>query len=153
MQNYRPTWKELRILLIITVASGSGLLWLYSETHQPVVSCLGCSCRFYCPPTEKIAVYSLHVNSPTNVTVTYINQGQTTVALVEYFVKDVNGNQYSNTTLNWSGPTILPGATASTNIVLNGQLTGQPFQIQTGHTYVITVVTARNNPFPYTFTA
>lgn len=99
---------------------------------------------------EKIVFNSFHVNSPSNVTLTVRNEGNLTVDLADYYVKDNSGDQYANAP--WSGPTISPGVTASVNILLMGQLSGQPFQFQTGHTYTIVVVTARNTAFPYTFT-
>jgi len=145
MQGYQLGWKRLGILAaaLSFVVLGT-VYWEYS--NQSIVTL---------PPitngNEYISFVSSQINSPSNVSLTLRNVGSLTIGLAEYFVKDSNGSEYSN--LTWRGPTIQPGAIASVNIVLAGQPSGQPFQIQNGHSYTITLVTARNNPFPYTFTA
>jgi hypothetical protein len=148
VKNYRFNWALGSVLVVVIIVLTLGLV-LYAESSQ-TLACLSTGCGPTFTPGERIAFDSVHVNSPTNITATLSNAGSVSVALVEYFVKDSYGNMYSNTT--WAGPTISPGATASANILLAGGLTGQPFQIQSGHTYTVTVVTARNNPFPYAFT-
>lgn len=146
MKNPQISWKLLLIAIVVIVLGFAGVLYWESQTP------LGCGGS--CPPTytpEKIAFNSVRVNSPTNLTLTLSNPGTIIWGLVAYYVKDSYGNQYSNTT--WVGPTVSPGASAPVNILVAGKLTGQPFQIQSGQTYEITVLTARNNAFPYTFTA
>ena len=136
------------MVVIIVLTLGLVLYWV--ETSN-TLACLSTGCGpSPPPPVERIAFDSIHVNSPTNVTLTLSNAGTPTSALVEYFVKDSYGNMYSNTT--WAGPTLSAGATVSVNILVSGKLSGQPFQIQSGHTYSIIVVTSRNNQFTYTFT-
>ncbi len=149
MKNYQFSWKLFSILTVVIIVYTLGLV-LYAESQQ-TLACLMTDCGPSASGSrESIAFDSLHVKSPTNVTVTLRNAGSPTSALVEYFVKNSYGNTYSNTT--WAGPTLFPGATASVNILLSGKLSGQPFQIQSGHTYSVIVVTARNNPFSYWFT-
>jgi len=146
VKNYQFSWKLFSILMVVIVVLALGL-FLYAESQQ-TLACL-------CGPspsqgTENIAFNSFHVNSPTNVTLTVSNVGTVNFALIEYSIKDSYGNTYSNTT--WAGPTLSPGGSASVNILISGTLSGQPFQIQSGHTYSVIIVTARNNPFTYTFT-
>lgn len=148
MKNYQFSLKLFTILAVVVVVLVFGLYW---ESQQNVLACLESSCG--ANPSygkEKISFSSAHVDSPNNVTVTLSNTGSETVALAEYFIKDSYGDTYSNTT--WAGPTLNPGAGASVNILLTGQPMGQPFQFQSGHTYSVIVVTARNNQFPLTFT-
>ncbi|HZY48002.1 MAG TPA: hypothetical protein VFE96_09425 [Candidatus Bathyarchaeia archaeon] len=82
---------------------------------------------------------------------TITNTGTVSVGLAEYIIKDSRGDTYINQTS--SGPNLAPGYSATVRILLTGQLSGQPFQFQTGQTYSLQLVTKRNNPFPYTFTA
>lgn len=149
MKNYQFSWKLFSILIVVTVVLTLGLVW-YATPQQTLV-CLSWNCGPSIYSKESIALDSIHVNSPTNVTVTLSNDATLTWALVEYSVKDSNGNMYSNST--WSGPTVSPGACSSVNVLLTGKLSGQPFQIQSGHTYSVSLVTARNNQFTYSFTA
>lgn len=148
MKNYQFSWKLFTVLLVVIVALVLGLYW---ESQQPLLGCLESSCGvtpYY--GKEKMSFSSPHVNSPNNVTVTLSSTGSETLALAAYFVKDSYGNAYSNTT--WAGPTLNPGASASVNILLSGQPMGQPFQFQSGHTYSVIVVTARNYQFVIAFT-
>jgi hypothetical protein len=148
VKNYEFSFKLFTIISVVIAVLVLGLYW---ESQQSVLGCFGVQCGvnpYYAK--EKISFSSVLVDSPSNVTVTVSNTGSETSALAEYFVKDSSGNTYSNTT--WAGPTVNPGASASVNILLTGQPMGQPFQFQSGHTYTLAVVTARNNQFSVTFT-
>ena len=149
MKNYQFSRKLFSTLVVVIVVLTLGLVW-YAASQQ-TVACLSLSCGPSTYSKESIALDSIHVNSPTNVTVALNNDGSWTWGLIEYSVKDSYGNMYSNST--WSGPTLSPGASTSVNILLTGKLSGQPFQLQSGHTYSVSLVTARNNQFTYSFTA
>jgi len=68
------------------------------------------------------------------------------VALIAYYVKDSNGDQYANN--NWPGPTIPPAAVVPVNILIDGTM----FTFQKGFSYTVTVVTSRNDLYSFTIT-
>jgi hypothetical protein len=85
-------------------------------------------------------------NSPTNVTLNIRDDGASPVALIAYYVKDSNGDQYANS--NWRGPTIPPAAVVPVNILIDGTT----FTFQKGNSYTVTVVTSRNDLYGFTIT-
>ena len=127
MKSRQISWKLFSTLVVVTVALTVGLE-LYWDEHM--------GCTGPCPPNliqERMAFNSVQVNSPTNATVSLSNAGSEVISLTAYYVKDSAGDKYSNST--WAGPTVVPSATASVNILLAGSLTGQPFQFRSGQTY------------------
>lgn len=97
-----------------------------------------------CPGREGLSLTSSSLNSPTNVTVTITNTGLVSVTLSAYYVKDPNGQYYSN--INWTGPMIPPNSNVSVNFLIDGKT----FYFQHGISYTITTVTSRNNQFNFT---
>src|SRR6266851_4038524 len=88
-----------------------------------------------------------------NMTLYLRNTGSTPTTLVGYYVQDQNGNQYSK--VFWSVPTVSPTNLAKVFILINTACsscahTGNSFQFQTGNSYTITLLTQRNNQFPFT---
>ncbi len=92
-------------------------------------------------------VESYRLNSPTNVTLSIRNTGTASVTLVDYYVKDPAGDQYSSS--NWAGPAAAPNALMHANIIVDGSVV----IFQTGNTYTITVISSRNNQFAFTIVA
>jgi hypothetical protein len=96
-------------------------------------------------------------SSTTNVTITIRNAGTGNVTLASYYVTDSNGNQWSKQT--WTGPTIAPNK-ASNTIILIGTSNGAAYQgasggfatFNSGYSYTVKVITAKNNPFTFTVT-
>ncbi len=108
------------------------------------------------PVVEVLTLTASKFNSNSNVTLTLQNAGSGSVTLQSYSVKDTTGNAWSLP--NWAGPTINPGSTVPANILIGtscnnciytgivGLFTG----FTLGHTYTVTVTTARNNQFSFT---
>ena len=95
--------------------------------------------------------------SPTNVSITIRNAGTGNVTLASYYVTDSNGNQWAK--LTWAGGTIAPNKAAVTYFAIgtaNGctytGATGGFASFQSGYSYTVKVLTARNNPFTFTVT-
>src|SRR6266702_2810530 len=107
------------------------------------------------PPREgPLAADSFAFASPTNVTIYIRNSGTGNVTLAAYYVTDSSGNTWQ--LLIWSGPTIAPNTAKATTIAIgNGccQYTGANgafTQFNSGYSYTVKVLTARNNPFTFT---
>ena len=98
-------------------------------------------------PKEVLNMMSFTVNSPTNVSLKIINAGPSTIGLAAYFVKNPNGQWYNNT--QWSGPTFSPNAIATINFSIDGK----KFTFQSGYSYIVFVLTARNNLIGFTIKA
>jgi hypothetical protein len=110
------------------------------------------------PVVESLALTSYKFNSNTNVTLSLQNTGSSNVTLQSYSVMDTSGNAW--TLPNWAGPTISHGSMVRANILIStscnnciytgivGLFTG----FTAGHSYIVTVTTARNNQFSFTVT-
>ena len=132
----------------ITVTGSSG-----SHVHKTgiTMSVVGSN-----PVVETLTMPSYKFNSNTNVTLSIGNTGTGSVTLQSYSVMDTSGNTWTLT--NWGGPTISAGTTVQANILIStscsnciytgivGLFTG----FTPGHSYIVTVTTARNNQFPFT---
>ncbi|HZY47582.1 MAG TPA: hypothetical protein VFE96_07275, partial [Candidatus Bathyarchaeia archaeon] len=99
----------------------------------------------------------------TNATINIRNAGSTPVALVAYYVSDSLGNQWASKTGTggWVGPSIPPNTAVATIILISQSTsscctytgTANAFQnYQSGYSYTVKVVTAKNNPFTFTIT-
>ena len=141
-EKYKTRVKIATALLIsMSVASAAVIgLTLYTPT---------CICGPSPPvfPKEVLNMMSFTVNSPTNVSLKIINAGPSTIGLAAYFVKNPNGQWYNNT--QWSGPTFSPNAIATTNFSIDGNT----FTFQSGYSYTVFVLTARNNLIGFTIKA
>lgn len=107
-----------------------------------------------CVGREALSMEVYSFVSGTNLTLWLRNTGTASVNLVSY-VRDASGNQYSLTT--WSGPVIAVNNVGLARILIGSTctgcvLTGTAFTFQTGFSYTITVVTTRNNQFPFNVT-
>jgi hypothetical protein len=144
VKSYRPSWAQFAIVGIV-LASAVGVGYWESQQTLLVPGPVN--------PTnmENLTLGSFRVNSPTNVTVVISNIGTANSAVSEYIVRDPSGNSYTNSTPSW--PTLAPGATVTVNILLAGQLSGQPFQFQSGKIYSVSVISVRNNQYTSNFTA
>ncbi len=107
------------------------------------------------PPSGRenlIAEYQGFDSTNKNMTLFLRNIGSAQTRLASYYVSDLNGNQYAKTP--WSGPSIPPTTLGRAYIAINPacgcQLIGSPFTYNSGNTYVVTVVTARNTQFQFT---
>ena len=110
------------------------------------------------PPREgPLSMDSFAFSNATFVGITIRNAGTGNVTLASYYVTDSNGNQWAK--LTWAGGTIAPNKAAVTYIAIgtaNGctytGATGGFASFQSGYSYTVKVLTARNNPFTFTVT-
>jgi hypothetical protein len=109
-------------------------------------------------PVEKLVSTGYHFVNGTDLQLNLENTGNVSVTLQSYTVQDTSGDSW--TMNNWAGP-IITQATTSTATILIGfncqtcnysGLTGQFFQFQSGHTYTVSVMTARSNQFSFVVT-
>lgn len=111
------------------------------------------------PAPESLTLSGFSNNSPTSLTLTLRNNGNTPIVLQSYSIADISGDKWM--LANWTGPTISPGASNTALIVIGSScssctyngITGLFQQFLTGHTYVITLTTKFNNQFTYTIVA
>ncbi len=115
------------------------------------------------PPREgPLSMDSFAFSNATFVGITIRNAGTGNVTLASYYVTDSNGNQWAR--LSWSGGTIAPNKAAVTYIAIGSGAGGcgsgctytgatNGFaSFQSGYSYTVKVLTARNNPFTFTVT-
>ena len=112
-----------------------------SSPSSPWYPCVQNPC-----PKATLNLDSDQFNSPTNITLNIRGGGVNPVALIAYYVKDSNGDQYANS--NWRGPTIPPAAVVPVNILIDGTT----FTFQKGNSYTVTVETSRNDLYGFTIT-
>lgn len=147
--------KTLSIIAVVLVGViVEGVIVLAWAQIIPTCGCQNANGQPYpwCPQPPCLAqvminVDSYRVNTPTNATLNIVNTGTIQVTLIAYYVKDPQGNQYSNP--SWSGPTILPQRLMPVNILIDGRYF--TFQSRTG--YTITMITSRNDQFIFPITA
>jgi hypothetical protein len=124
-------------------------------------------------PKEVMTMEQNSFVSGTNLTLSLRNTGSVAISLTSYYVKDSTGNQYAR--LTWATDTGPKGAASNpplASIAPNGlgvasvpigtggagqcgsscSLSGNSFTFQSGYSYTVTVVTARNNQFSFTIT-
>ena len=111
------------------------------------------------PLPESLTLTGSALLSPTSMTLSLQNNGNTPITLESYIVTDVSGDQWI--LANWTGPTILPGTTAAA-VTFNGTscetctysgIFGLFQQFVPAHIYTVTVTTKLNNQFTFTITA
>ena len=108
------------------------------------------------PAPESLTMTGASLLSPTSISLSLHNNGNTPVALTSYSVTDISTDSW--TLANWTGGTILAGSTGQPTIFIGTSCagctySGVPFAFQqfvTGHTYTITVTTKLNNQFTFT---
>ncbi len=78
------------------------------------------------------------LNSPTNMTLSRTNTGPPAITLTAYYVKDLQGHWFNNT--SWSLPTVAPGDNKRANVVIDGGA----FTFQSGSNYTLYLVDSTN---------
>ena len=100
-----------------------------------------------CPGREDLNIITAAVNSPTNMTIQILNTGSVEIFLISFNVRNPYSQPYAND--NWSGPTVIPNAYTTINLLIDGNA----FTFQSGTYYTITLITSRNNQFTFTIKA
>jgi len=108
------------------------------------------------PAPESLTMSTFSLTSPTSLTLSLGNNGNTPITLQSYSVSDLSSDVWILS--NWTGPTVSPGnispaviliGTSCNACIYNGvPLLFQQFLIS--HTYLITVTTELNNQFTFT---
>ncbi len=104
---------------------------------------------------ESLNLTSYVFQNGMNVTLTIKNTGTSGLGIVGYYVKDTSNNQYYSQ--SYSGPSIVPGASANANVLINGAcsgctLSGAPFLFTAARTYFIMLLTTKNNLITFAVT-
>jgi uncharacterized membrane protein len=108
------------------------------------------------PAPESLTLSAFALNSPTSLTLSLSNNGNTPITLQSYTVADISGDQWI--LANWTGPTISPGNVSPALILIGASCNtcvynGVPLLFQqfvVGHTYTVTVTTKLNTQFTFT---
>lgn len=108
------------------------------------------------PAPESLTLSGYILNTPTSLTLSLQNNGNTPVTLQSYTVTDISGDVWSLP--NWAGPTVSPANIgpvvtligSSCNTCTYNGITGLFQQFVVGHTYMITVTTKLNSQFTFT---
>ena len=111
------------------------------------------------PVPESLSLTSFSLLTPTGLSVSLHNNGNTPVTLTSYTVRDISTDSW--TLGNWTGPTVAAGATNQATIFIGTSCStctysGVPFAFQqfvTGHTYMISVTTKLNTQLTFTIVA
>ena len=111
------------------------------------------------PVPESLTMTGFSLFSPTGLTLSLHNNGNTPVTLASYVVTDISTDAWRLG--NWTGPTETAGTTGQATIFIGTSCntctySGVPFAFQqfvTGHTYIITLTTKLNTQFTFTIVA
>ena len=111
------------------------------------------------PVPESLTMTGFSILSPTGVSLSLHNNGNTPVTLTSYSVTDITTDSWM--LRNWTGPTIAAGTTGQATLLIGASCnactySGVPFAFQqfvTGHTYAISVTTKLNTQFTFTIVA
>ena len=111
------------------------------------------------PAPESLTMSTFSLTSPTSMTLSLLNDGNTPITLQSYSVSDLSKDVWILS--NWTGPTISPGNVSPAVILIGPNCNmcvynGVPLLFQqflVGHTYLITVTTKLNSQFTFTVTA
>jgi hypothetical protein len=142
---WRPWFLPIVLVLVALSFVASVALasqWLEANARSSLVVCPGA-----CGQNEALNIEGVKVNTSTNVTLNVRNVGSLALSLVAYYVKDSQGNQYSNT--NWLVPAFAQGTLVTINLLIDGKV----FTFHSGNSYTIELVTSRNNIFTVPLTA
>ena len=144
-------------------ATRSTLLGKYNITITGASGTVSHSCiltvNVVDPVPESLTLSGSSLISPTGMTLSLRNNGNTPIDLQSYTVTDVSGGQWILG--NWVGPTIQPGTTSVAAIFIGANcetctyngIFGLFQQFVPGHTYAITVTTKLHNQFTFTVIA
>ena len=108
------------------------------------------------PAPESLTLTSSSLLSPTGLSLSIRNNGNTPVTLTSYTVTDISTDSW--TLGNWTGPTLAAGSTNQATILIGTSCStcvysGVPFAFQqfvAGHTYAVSVTTKLNDKFAFT---
>ena len=108
------------------------------------------------PAPESLTLTGFSLLSPTGLSLSLHNNGNTPVTLTAYSVTDITTDSW--TLPNWTGPVLAVSSTNQVTIFIGASCntctySGVPFAFQqfvTGHTYTISVTTKLNNQFTFT---
>jgi hypothetical protein len=109
-------------------------------------------------PVEQLVGAGYQFVNGTDLHMSLQNIGNVSLTLQSYTVQDTSGDGW--TMNNWAGPTINQTTTATATILIGSScptcnysgITGLFFQFQVGHTYTVTLTTARGTQFSFTVT-
>src|SRR2546422_6164267 len=99
--------------------------------------------------------YAFNTNG-TSATLYIRNTGSATVSFASYYVKDSAGNQYSKTSWTNAPAGAAPNALSTAYINIGASCAsgctnqGSAFTFTAGSSYIVTVITSRNNQFTFT---
>jgi len=133
----------------ITITGSSG-----SVSHSCILTIIVVD-----PTPESLTMSTFSLTSPTSMTLSLLNEGNTPITLQSYSVSDLSKDVWILS--NWTGPTISPGNVSSAVILIGTNCNmcvynGVPLLFQqflVGHTYLITVTTKLNSQFTFTVAA
>jgi len=140
----------------------STLLGKYNITITGSSGGVGHSCTLTVnvvdPLPESLSLLTFSLTSPTNLTISLRNSGNTPITLQSYSVTDPSGDTW--TLASWTGPTISPSNIGRATILIGSSCnnciySGTPFLFQqfvAGHIYMIIVTTKLNNQFTFMVT-
>ncbi len=108
------------------------------------------------PAPESLLLLGSSLFSPTSLSLSLHNAGNTPVTLVAYTVADSSGDSWTYT--NWTGPVVLAGNSGQASLLIGSSCSqctysGVPFAFQQyiiGHNYTVTMTTKLNTQFTYT---
>ncbi len=137
----------LLMVVIVVVASVMVYAWSTGLLGSLLVT----------PQTGKEALNMDTYSFPnsTDVTVNIRNSGTASVTLQTYYVKDNNGNAWTNSPAGWASISIVPNAVSVTGMNIASPATCSPTPCAfttfvAGNSYTVVVVTTRNNQFTFT---
>src|SRR5438309_216920 len=146
-----PVNGTARSTLTVTGTAGS-------RTHSTVISLTVVDPIVPPPVVESLKLSTYQFNNSTSLSLTLQNNGNTSVTLQSYVVRDASGNTWSLS--NFAGPVITPNGFGTAIILIgancprcvHGGIPGLFFQFTSGQSYTVTVTTTRNNQFSFPVT-
>jgi len=146
---------SLQVLTTISTLPGKYNITITGSSGSTGHSCV-LTVNVVDPAPELLTLSTFSLTSPTSLTLTLRNIGNTPITLQSYSVSDLSKDAWI--LANWTGPNVSPGnvspavmliGTGCNACIYNGvPLLFQQFLV--GHTYLITVTTKLNNQFTFT---
>jgi len=105
---------------------------------------------------EALNAENYSFSNSTAATLYIRNTGSATVSFASYYVKDSAGNQYSKTSWTNAPAGAAPNALSTAYINIGASCAsgctnqGSAFTFTAGSSYIVTVITSRNNQFTFT---
>src|SRR2546426_6096455 len=105
---------------------------------------------------EPLNAENYSFSNSTAATLYIRNTGSATVSFASYYVKDSAGNQYSKTSWTNAPAGAAPNALSTAYINIGASCAsgctnqGSAFTFTAGSSYIVTVITSRNNQFTFT---